>query len=244
MRSCDTLIVGSGHGAIGMGLARKDVLICEESEFCDAGFSLTLKGFAREGYQPQTEAGKELLASYEALGLISDTTQNCSALEIGLSRFALQKGLPILLKCRVVRVEQAGEGFDVTLLTNGGLETVRAKRVVDTRCKGKKRLSILFALQDTESLDRVQSLFPDGEVEQAFYPDRGVLHLPTEADYNGALRQFHGRWASGALAEKILLIAPRLETVPEGAGEIPTDSLYMDPIAAFEAGYIWGKGAE
>lgn len=243
MRNCDTLIIGSGHAAMGIATACQDVLICEESEFCDGGFSLTLKQFARDGYRPQTEAGKELLACYESLGLISDTLQNCSALEIGLSRFALQRNVPILLKCRVVRVEQTEDGYAALLLTNAGLERVRAKRVVDTRGKGKKRLTVQFTLQDAESLDRVRSLFPEGEVERDFYPDRGVLHLPAEGDYNQALCCLYDRWAEGEPEKKILLIAPRLETVAEEGAEAPTDSAYRDPIAAFEAGYLWGKGA-
>lgn len=232
MRSCKTLVIGAGHRAVGFAVARKGTLICEESEFCDSDFSLTLKSFSREGYQPQTEAGKELLKSYERLGLVRDLALNCSALEIGLSRYVLEKGVDILLKTRVVQVEKGQEGFAVTLLTNAGLETVRADRVVDVRPTGEKQISLLFTLTDEESLSRVGACFPAGRTERAFYPDRGVLHLPVEGDYNQALCSLHDRWESGGLEEKILLVAPRLHFDRE-----------TDPIQAFEAGYEWGKGA-
>lgn len=242
MRNCDTLIVGGGHVAVGIALAQGNALICEESEFIDSGFSLTLKSFGRSSYTPQTEAGTRLLACYEALGLFSENNQNCSAFEIGLSRFVLQNPIPVLLKCRVVRTETVPDGVVATILTNAGLETVKARRIIDTRCKeGKQRFSLLFTMESTESLARVQAVFPEGTVEPAFYPDRGALHLPVEGDHNRVLRQVHSRWAAANLQEKILLTAPRLETVAEKSQL--TDSAYGDPIAAFEAGFAWGKGA-
>lgn len=234
MKSYGTLIIGAGHAAIGMALALGDALICEESEFCDGDFSLTLKRFSRNGYQPRQPEGKELLAAYQALGIVQEERLNCSALEIGLSRFVLEKGVDILLKSRVVEVKQGEDGYTATLLTNAGLETVKARRIVDTRAKdGKGELSLLFAIHDGKSLSRVQARFPEGRVEQAFYPDRGALHLPAEGDYNRALCALHDRWAAAGLAEKILLVAPRL-----AFGE------NRDPIEAFELGFARGKGAE
>lgn len=231
MKSYGTLIIGAGHAAIGMALALGDALICEESEFCDADFSLTLKRFSRGGYQPRWPEGKELLAAYEALGAVQEDRLNCSALEIGLSRFVLEKNLDILLKCRVVQVE---DGCTATLLTNAGLETVKARRIIDTRAgDGRGELSLLFEVRDHKSPSRVQARFPEGRVEQAFYPDRGALHLPVEGDYNRALCALHDCWAAAGLAEKILLVAPRL-----AFGE------NRDPIEAFELGFARGKGAE
>ena len=228
MRDCKTLVIGGGHRAVGIAMALPDALICEESEFCDSDFSLTLKSFSRGDYQPRTEAGRELLADYEKLGLIRGAELNCSALEIGLSRFALEKGVDILLKTRVVQVE----GSSVTLLTNAGLETLWADRVVDARPTGEKHISLLFSLKDGESLARVQTCFPEGRTERAFYPDRGALHLLAEGDYNQALRSLHSRWESAGLEEKILLLAPRFGFDRQ-----------TDPIKAFEEGYERGKGA-
>ena len=228
MRDCKTLVIGGGHRAVGIAMALPGTLICEESEFCDSDFSMTLKSFSREGYQPQTAAGKELLERYEALGLIRGASLNCSALEIGLSRYVLEKGVDILLKTRVV----GADGATVTIMTNGGLETVRADRVVDLRPTGEKRISLLFSMEKEDSLSSVGACFPEGRTERAFYPDRGALHLRVEGDYNQALRFLHSRWEAAGLKEKILLLAPRLYFDRE-----------TDPIRAFEAGYEWGKGA-
>lgn len=239
MRVCKTLIIGAGHAALGIALAAGDHLICEESEFLAADYSLTLKAYAKEGWLPRTEPGKELLACYESLGLVGDNRFHCGALEVGLSRFALQKGVKVLLKCRVIQRQRTEQGWLVTLLTNSGLETVVAERIVDTRVqRGSKRFSLLFTRTQEDCLAKVQALFPEGTVEPAFYDSQGALHLPVawDADYNAVLRQIYDRWAEGQTGEKILLLAPRFALIPE-TGAV------CDPIAAFEEGLRYGKEA-
>lgn len=239
MRTCELLILGGGHVAMGLAMAQRDSLICEESEFLDAGFSLTLKGFKREVHQASSAPGAALQTLYEELGLLSDTQFHCSALEIGASRFALDNGLRVLLKSRLLKLEQRAEGFIATLITNSGLETVKASFVADTRPKGAAvALSALFTIRDGESLDRVASAFPDSQVERSFCAQWGALHMPVapQEDYNAALQRLQERWVVG---EKLALIAPRLTREP--GRETPTDAAFCDPLAAFEAGYRWGK---
>lgn len=242
MRGCELLILGGGHVAMGLAVAQPDSLICEESEFLDAGFSLTLKGFARGKCRPLSEPGAALQALYEELGLLSETQFHCSALEIGASRFALEQGISVLLKCRLLKLEHNSDGYVATVITNAGLETVHARKVVDVRPgKTARSLSVLFTLLDRESLSRVAKCFPAGQVEPSFCPQWGALHMPVapEMDYNGAIRQIYGSWQLG---EKLALIAPRLTYSPSST-QTPSDSVFDDPLAAFEAGYRWGKEA-
>lgn len=229
MTSCKLLILGSGYYAVGMAMPCEDALICEESEFVDASHALTLKTFTKGDYAPGTALGEKLLQDHERLGLICDGRLNCSALEIGLSRFVLENKVRIWLGSRVISTEETENGYRVTVLTNGGLETVLAEYMVDARPKaGEKVLTLLFSCCNEESLAKVQAAFPEGSTERSFYADRGALHLPIEAEYNDALRLIYSRWAASALEEKILLFAPRFEWAER---EIPAN-----PIAAFEMG--------
>ena len=239
MRNCDLLILGGGHVALGLAMARRDCLICEESEYIDAGFSLTLKGFSRGKCVSLSPLALELQDLYQQLGLMNDSRFYCNALEIGAGRFALENQIPVLLKSRVVKLSEEADGVIATLITNSGLETVKARYVADTRPKGEAvALSALFAYTDVKSIQRVQAAFPEGCVEQSYCSQWGALHMPvaTGTDYNQALEQMYDSWN---LTEKLALIAPRLTYA--SAQSTPCDMAFADPIAAFEAGYRWGK---
>lgn len=241
MRTYKLLILGGGHVALGLAMAQRDCLICEESEFVDAGFSLTLKGFAREKQIALSQPAQQLQVTYEKIGLLSEKSYHCSALEIGASRFVLDNQIPVLLKCRVLAVQKREEGYEVTLITNSGLETVKADFIADTRPKGSPRsLSALFTIKDDESIIRVRQLFPEGVVEPSFCKEWGAVHMPltSELQYNAALESLLGRWN---LEEKLSLVAPRLSYGADQA--TPTDAAYGDPFSAFEAGYRWGREA-
>ena len=222
-------------------MAQKDCLICEESEFLDAGFSMTLKSFSLETLPPLSQPTLALCETYQQMGLLHANQFHCSALEIGASRFALDNQIPVLLKCRVLTIREMDGGYEATLITNGGLETVKAVAVADMRPKGEaSALSALFTVVDDESIDRVRQLFPEGKVEPSFCKEWGALHMPLnpKTDYNSALEQLLARWN---LKEKLALIAPRLSYAP--AQSTPTDFAFEDPISAFEAGYRWGREA-
>ena len=90
MKCYDLLIIGSGYTSLGMALARKNVLICEESESCDVGFYSTLKCFTREDYNSKTKIGEDLYTYYKDLGLFSENMQNCTGFECGFCEFALR----------------------------------------------------------------------------------------------------------------------------------------------------------
>lgn len=238
MRECELLILGGGHVALGLAMAQENVLICEESEFADPGFSLTLKGFERAQPKAMSTAGEALVACYEALGLLTKERFHCSALEIGASRFALENGLQLLLKCKLLELRADETGCLATFITNSGLETIRAGKVVDLRPKsGAWEISALFTVLGKGSFESVARCFPEGRVERSFCSPWGALHLPVETDdYNQALESLCARWS---VPEKLALIAPRLTCIPADGAIL--DGAFSDPIAAFEAGYRWGK---
>ena len=152
MKCYDLLIIGSGYTSLGMALARKNVLICEESESCDTGFCSTLKCFTWEDYEPKTELGEHLFKYYKDLGLFSENMQNCTGFECGFCEFALNNNVNILLKCRVVQVEEENEMKKVTLLTNSGLEQVLTKDIWFTTQKPEKKIfSLLFTVSASNS---------------------------------------------------------------------------------------------
>ena len=244
MRYFDAVIIGSGYTSLGFALAQKRLLICEESESCDVEFCSALKSFKKVSYEPKTQYGKELLAHYEELGLFSEDQQNCSIFECGFCGFAMDKPVEFLLKCRVLQVCDCEEGKLVTLLTNSGLEQVCTNLVVSAKAPVKEKVfSLLFSVNDPQAdLSQVQQIFPEGMVEPAFYENRGALHIPVtaDADYNRVLEEVFDRWNRHAPAARIILLASRFGAVAAENTEMPMDASFDNPIAAFEAGYLFG----
>ena len=244
MKCYDLLIIGSGYTSLGMALAKKNVLICEESESCDTGFCSTLKCFTREDYEPKTELGEQLFKYYKDLGLFSENMQDCTGFECGFCEFALRNNVNILLKCRVVKVEEENTRKKVTLLTNSGLEQVLTKEIwVTTQKPEKKIFSLLFSVSKPyEDMKQIQDIFPEGKIEPAFYENRGALHLPVagNADYNQVIEEVYERWVNASVDAQILLLASRFWVIPAETVTLPVDANYNNPIAAFEAGYFFG----
>lgn len=244
MKCYDLLIIGSGYTSLGMALARKNVLICEESESCDAGFYSTLKCFTREDYNPKTKIGEDLYTYYKDLGLFSENMQNCTGFECGFCEFALRNNVNILLKCRMVKVEEENARKKVTLLTNSGLEQVLTKEIwVATQKPEKKIFSLLFSVSEPhKDMKQIQDIFPEGKIEPAFYENRGALHLPVSgnADYNQVIEEVYERWENASPDSQILLLAPRFLILTAEKENLPVDANFNNPIAAFEAGYFWG----
>ncbi|MBQ8432799.1 MAG: hypothetical protein IJX28_07935 [Clostridia bacterium] len=244
MKIYHTLLIGSGHTAVGYAIAQRNTLICEESEACEPAFSLALKQYRCPPYTPQTPQGRALLSRYDALGLFANGRQNLGGLECGLCEYVLENGIEILLKCRVIAYELLPDAtYDVTLLTNAGLEYVRCRRLLDLRHRNAPRsLTILFeSTAPAIDLPLLSSLFPTAWVEPTFDGGYYALHIPASptTDYNQHLPKICNRWASVKHTAKILYIAPRYADTAEEAELNAAE--FGNPIAAFEAGIALAK---
>ena len=241
MKKYDTLLIGSSFASIGYALERGNTLIAEKTEMLDTEYYLPMLKFRRAAYTPVTGLGRELQRIFDERELFGEEYQNVHAFEIALCRFAEKNPTDIYLKCRVIEKRECDGGFEVTLLHNGGLERVFAKRVIDARPeeRGERRLTVLFESEGGDKLDEVKIAFSGVEIETAFYSGRFAAHIPVESeDINDAKVEIYGKWSNLSFS-KIIYMAPVFHytmsknPLSDGA-ESPIESLEKGIFAARE----------
>jgi len=247
MHIYDTLIVGSGYFSAGYALKRGNCIICEEHQICDTGFYLPLRSFSYTPYIPQTADGRELLSEFESLSLFDGGMQELNRFELAFCRFAVNKSLKTLLKCRVISVEAQSDGvYCVTVQTNEGISALFARSILNTsEAPAKKRYTVLFVsdcLQDAER-EKILNAFPEAEIEPAFYSGRYALHFSADGyDENTVKVYAYETWKTLCTEAKILYMAPVF--YGEGRGDGIGDGDYGNPIMAFECGMRYADAAE
>ena len=239
MQQYDTVIIGSGYSSVGYALARGGCLIVEEGEVADTHFYLPLRSYRYYPYTPKTPEGERLAAEFEELALFGAEAQNTNGFECALCRFLEKMPVDLLLKARVVRREEAEGGIRLTLSTNEGLLHVLCRRVIDTRSTGADYLSVLITAECEADAVAVSERL-GWPMEPAFYEGQYHLRAPFAEDENGAKLPIHAAIA-GATGVRLLAIAPVFACA--GTGSALSDDDYLNPIAAFEAGYRMGKEA-
>jgi len=237
MRNCDTLIIGSGYTSLGYAFSRPDTLIVEERELCDVSFCFAQRGYGAVDVQ-ESGLASELYGYYRERGLVRDGLLNVGALEMGMCAFMQERGIKALLKCRVISVRALEDGcFEARVISGGGLEHIRARRVLDMRSRGERAtLTLLFTADDTAAVSAVSSAFPEGTVTPAFYEGRYALTLPVCGEYNEEKRRITDRWRAAEHEARLLYIAPALAVRSESSNGVPCDSGFDSPFDAFAAG--------
>ena len=243
MKIYDALIIGSGYSSIGFATACPNTVICEEHQICDTGFYLPMRSFRYGHYSPKTEEGKHLLDIFTSLSLFRDNEQNTNGFEFAICKYIAEKQFDILLKCRIISIEQQPSGlYDVTVHSNEGLTHLFAKRILDTTNEPREKyFSILFVCNDIEAVkEKLLAAFEGAQIETAFYPDRYALHiLAGNTDENRIKTQIYEKWKTLGTDAKILFMAPVF--YGESSREGLSDFNDGNPIHAFESGYFYAK---
>lgn len=248
MHLYDALIIGSGYSSLGYALARKNCIILEETQCCDAHFYLPLKSFIYDKYTPVTVFGKELNSMFEKYNLFNDGFMCTNAFEPTFCQFIAKENVNIILKSRVVTCKKLDDKFEVTFISAEGLVTVYAKNVYDTRpAKTAKRYITVISM--TENIDSAVKIlsktFTDATFTKAFYDDRFAMHLPVNstADINETLSYIHDKWLLASVDAKILYVAPVFATKKDDEPfGFPKDYNFKNPIHAFESGVLFAGG--
>ena len=243
--NCKTLVIGSGYSSLGYAMSHDDTLIAEALELTDVSFGAPLRLFESDSVPAPDAPSRALYDYYLSLGVIEGNKINASALECGFSGFALDNGVRIMLKSRVISVEEECGGYCCRVITNSGIITVRAERVIDMRPSGDRFMTFLFTASDDAALCAIADAFPRGRVVPAFYEGRYALILPVgSADEISSLKaQVYSRWGEVSSGAKLLYTAPYSFCVGSG-GSLPLDSAYTDPFSAYDAGYLYETEGE
>ena len=239
MEHFDTVLIGSGYSSIGYAMGNESTLIIEEQEIADTHFYLPLRSFRYTPYIPKTKEGAALDDTFRTLGLFEGDKQNTNGFEPALCRYLEKNPVSLLLKGRVAESEEADGGHILTVSTNEGLLRVFAKRVYDTRGTGEGSLTVLITAEDPADASRAAEV-TGWELEEGFYPDWFALHIPdTGLDENRVKLAVHEA-LSGLAGVRLLAIAPVY--AKRSTSVLLCDDSYDNPIAAFEAGYLLGRG--
>ena len=240
MKKYEALVIGASFAAVGYALGRKNTLIVEKTEMLDTGFYLPMVGFEYEKYDPATSLGKELLEIFNGYALFSGGMQSINAFEIALCRFSQRHPTDIYLKCRVIDKKRSDGGYTVTLIHNGGIETVEAAQILDCSIPstGYHTLTVLFYIKDGADPYAVGEIFSGAVVERAFYDGRYSARIPVCADdINDAKCYIYEKWQALG-GHKIIYIAPAFYYTEHSD---PVFGRYKNPIEAFERGLLMGE---
>lgn len=239
MKACDTLIIGSSYTALGYAVAKGDTVIVEEREICDTEFYLPLRAYACGRIEPATEEGRALYGYYLSHGMFCEEMQNLNGFESSFCGYALEKGIEILLKSRVINKAKTSDGqYEVSLITPSGIIRLLAGRIIDMRPVGGRRLlTLLFSTADAKKdIPRLKQAFPDAEVEPAFFADRIAVKLEAAEDYLTEKERAYSKIKKIENAPRLIYTAPVFCSVSDRIYNPPTDACFKDPISAFDAG--------
>ena len=243
MRIYDTLIIGSGYTSLGYAATASDTLIVEERQICDTVFYLSLPTYSFDRALPVAEEGRAFYKYYSDRGLFCGGMQDLNAFESAFCAYALENDIEILLKSRVINSTLTDGGiYEARVISPSGIITVCAKRIIDMRSReGKGSLTLLFSVRDKKSdVASLKTAFPGAIVEQAFYPDRYAVHVPTEDDYITAKKKAHALCHGINGGARLIYTAPAIY-LKRDEGGVPTDNAFSDPVSAFAAGVAYAK---
>ena len=244
MHVYDTAVIGCGYFAVGYAKARGNAIILEAEQTCDTHFYLPLRTFRVPPYEPTTAEGRRLAEVFLEAGIYRGDEQNTNALECAFCRYLSKDAPSILLKCRAVEIVEEDGIFRLTISTNEGLSTLRARRILSTEsCGEDKTYTLLYTAKDPKATEAaLLAAFPGATVEPAFYPDRYALHIDGRGhDENSVKRAVCERLSACGIALTVIYMAP----VFAYRGESPLcDDAYSHPIEALEAGIRYAKEVE
>jgi len=235
MHIYDTLIIGCSYMSAGYAVTRKNCIICEKSELCDTHFGAALCGFEASDYMPCTVEGKTLWHIFSDMKLLGNGMQNLNAFECAFCKYIIDSGLDVLLKSRVVDVAFNGGIYEVTVITNSGLDKLYAKHIRDFSNDGKDYITVQFVSSDIErDIMLLQKEFGEVKTEKAFYDNRYALYVPAGgSDINMLKIDIYNKWHACGTTAKILHIPSAMYSKN---GEKLCDEKFDSFIEAFEAG--------
>lgn len=250
----DTLVLGASLAGLGYASTHPDTLILEPTEMLGQEFTASFRPI--RGELPHT--GGALEESLIRNGILSEKgVLDSLALSVGLYKFAKVEELSVLLLAQVVGITKVPDGFSVEFLTNTGMRTVRAARILDTRSgHGRRRFNVVCHNLPEDFEKRIQEQFPlgvqvvSGCREAEYYV---CFAVPEKAQIYDARQMVNAGWKSAfANGEaKITMAAFDFDIVPEKCIEFVkpdwvqfTGAAFADPLEAFCTGARFSFGKE
>lgn len=281
MRHYDTAIIGSGYFSAGFALSHPDSIVIERTHLCDGRFYARLNGFTLPENAKNTQKtalAAELRAHFRSLGMERGGLFHVCASESALCDFLRKKGeqthMPeFLLNTTCIGVEKQAENgvFRLTLCHNGGLETITAAHVIDTRTHAPKNTLNVLCMRTADGLSAPTECAPFDlavfagtgmrvSFEPAFYPEQFVLRFAWQnaKNINEAKCELYRAWKKCVPKDRAKMIQTAYRMygeAPSGARALTRDEagvLHVCEAAlgsvyeAFDcgAGDVYGNGGE
>ena len=235
MHTYDTLIIGCSYMSVGYAVRKGNCIICEKTELCDTHFGAALCGFEVNNCSACTDEGKKLLQIYNDMKLFKEGMQNLNAFECAFCKYITYSGLDLLLKYRVIEVTFNDGIYEVTVMSNSGLDKLYAKNIKDFSNNGKDYITVQFVTSDiARDIPLLQKEFGEAKVEKAFYDNRYAIYVPVGIlDINMLKFDIYNKWKACGTTAKILHIPSAMFSK---YGEKICDEKFDSFVEAFEAG--------
>ena len=246
----DVILLGATFAAAGIAQSYKEkCLILDSKPYAGYEF-LSALHFGSDYDKPlKTEEGRLLFETFtkrQALEEDRICLFNCAA-----PFYQLLEGIPVLLNMQILSVKREEEGFTCIAHGVSGYRTLRAKKVIDTRCTpamcSKKTYNFLVDGKGEVTL-------PEGVKQEKWgHVCHYVLRcpVPVDADYSDGRKAALNVLKTMPEGERLLLLADEFDCtvrgtypkVEDGITYLPSKA-YPNPILAYEAGVCFAKGGE
>ena len=249
MKVYDTLLIGCSYASVGYALNSKNTLIVEQTQSADTRFYLPLKNYNLDSYTPTTEHGKSLFDTFNSFKLIDGERINANGLESAFCDFLCKSDLEITFKSRVIDVAQENDLYIAKIITNGGIITVKTKKIIDTTVCSPLSTTLTVMVKGELTKDeeiKIKNAFGGATIQNTFYKDVYAVFLqnPNGLDYNAMLDDFYNKWKTVGAKVKTLYVAPTFSKIAKKENGFPKDEYFGNPIEAFENGYYYAQKGE
>ncbi len=250
-----TIVLGATYYGLGYASAHPGCLILEEFQTVGGDFHHSLHPVQMDAASEQAR-DSELGSLMRQYGVWTETDFDLLKASPVTHEYVSQKltaGMDILLDARIVSVDKNETGVTVTFITNEGIQSVSAGRLVDAtvdcisapdtvRCTAKT-LNVFTVCMTADFNAKLQAACPDCRIIDGFNENEKFVQFPVPVDepvtkaYLGMMEGWKKAFPGGE--EKILFVADDFDAEYEQIGAEQTDwagGRSANPMTAFLKG--------
>ena len=148
----DTIVFGSGFVSLGYAATHENTLIIERTELIEKDFSAALNPGKNWDTKAKNKETDMLIKNLTDAGLIENDKADVVTFPPFICDYVKKNDFKILLLTEVLSIEKKGDLFAVSVYNNEGIDTLFAKKILDTTAEGiysdgvdilKKSLNVL-----------------------------------------------------------------------------------------------------
>lgn len=207
MRCFKTLIIGATAVGIGKACALNDrnTLLVDSSIICAHEFTACYKAGKINPKTSLSAPANELLSKMQECNLIENGNVSIPSVSGILAAMLLNSGTQVMFMTEVTCIEKTRKGFNVTLFSSDGFETVFTEKILDTAAKGTLHSlgeSLPYTVEYTAIVTKIRNteINSQGEylgaaLKRCRFEGEYVFSIPVSCeDFLSARKTLHHIW--------------------------------------------------